>query len=183
MQIKKYPYLWQLNFIDFSEINFDFDNFHPYLELYQDNSSCTINPYISRIDKYILLDKRLLISYIKILSKIRLIYLTNPLNENLEDKEYIVNKGLYRQKYIKDNFYIFKKCVDEAFSNNILYFNKEDNYYILFIDANKTKENIEKIERIIEVFLDIDFDIRYFFNHILLLELKGLDKLESWVLL
>lgn len=81
---------------------------------------------------------------------------------NNEEKE-IIALYYYEMKKIGDETEIFKKALQKIFKNIEFYFVKEK--ILLYISAEKKSDNEKKVEVLIELFLNINYPIRIFWNN------------------
>lgn len=181
MNNRFYPYLWYLEYKKIEKLSFD--GYIPYFEISLDGFNVGDNAYINLsylgINLYSGIDNNLCKFYILILAKIRYMALYSRLYLYTKDKDYIISKWKFKSKYIKDRMYIFTSCLKETFASYVIYILKETIYIIL--DYEKTKENENKIKRIIDEFLPIGIRCIYLFDHFLLADIKEMSYLERWV--
>ncbi|VWL85323.1 hypothetical protein [Oceanivirga miroungae] len=168
-------YLYQLYNKNISKIIIN--EFHPYLQCYveKDRAYINLNEKIENtdlIDKYI----RLCINYEYILN-------TNRLNILARNKKYVFEKYKLKLKYNKDYIYIFIKVLNSVFSSNIVYYNKSNNLFIIYLDYEKSQDNIDLINEILNNFMPINYNYVYTFSHIYTLDIKEIGELERWFLL
>ncbi|WP_197407634.1 hypothetical protein, partial [Oceanivirga salmonicida] len=160
-----------------------YTSFNPYLEMYYADNVAYINLSYYGINISENMNKELVLSYILILSKISYELLTTPLNLSLDNKVYSISKWEYKSRYCNDYVYIFKSCISECFPASVIYFERDINTFIVFLDYDDNLENRDLMNEIISYFLPLDYEIEYFFEHFYMLNIKKLEKLGRWLLL
>lgn len=181
MNNKFFPYIWYLEYKKIKEISFN--EYIPYFELSLDGfnigKKAHINlPSLNIYFKYGL-NENLAKIYIKILAKIRYELIISKLSIYNENEKYLISKWKYKARYIKDKLYIFFSCIKDNFESYMIY--RKDRQFFIILDYKKTAYIERLINDIIEEFLPIGFECRYFFNNFLFLDIIEFSEQERWI--
>lgn len=117
-----------------------------------------------------------------------------PLFDNIFEniiKEYEI-KGKYKNilaKYVlkykvcRNIRYVLKNLLDEIFFQNILYFNKNEKIWILYINENKSKEKLELLKYIKNIFLKDNENIKvYWKKHFNIIDNENVSRLNIGII-
>lgn len=80
-----------------------------------------------------------------------------------ENEKNIITLYYYRMKKSGNDFKIFLEVIKNIFKNILVFYTKKE--ILLYTSSTKEEKNIKKMQIIIDVFLDIDFPIRIFWEN------------------
>lgn len=177
-----YPYLWYIHLKKIE--NIQYEGYIPYFELSLSGFNSgkdvayvnlpMLNMYLDNEEYKALYD-----FYIKLLAYIRYSMMNNRLSLSRSDKNYIISKWKYKSRYIKDSMYVFFACLRNTFSSYMVY--RKNNMFYIILDYNKDKNILDIMEEIIDNFLPIGIECKYFFNNFLFLDIEEFSFYERWI--
>lgn len=182
MKNKFYPFLWTLKYQ--KKYNIHFSEYNPYFELSSEGLNVSNQNYYLNLSYLNLsndFNEKILRKYIDVYIKVKHSLVLNRFNILMGNDDIEISKYLIKKRYVFDKIYIFKNAVKQNFFNNIIYL-KENTFYI-YLDYEKTLENEQKIKKIIEYFLPLEFRAVYFFEHFVQINNEKLKELERFVVL
>ncbi len=179
MKYKYYPYIWFLQYMKDYKVNYI--EFNPYLEMYTDSADTVyVNMSMLGINIDENMNNDLVLSYINLLSLVTHRLLYSPI-KIYSDNDYLIGKWEYKSLRCNDRIYILSSCIKDIFKASVIYI--QDNMIYIFLDYVDSESNRELIDKILNNFLPIEYDAKYFFEHFCMLNIEELKKLGRWLIL